>query len=207
MKTYYAIDYAPDDAGCPHYLIGNYTPEEWEFETDEPNPLNLTINERYKLELTDRDVKSLNFDYYGNEPKLVSKKFLELCDELGVKFRAIEIDVKLATKGRPTYIYYIFLPGDSISLLNTEDSEFTVERIVETGEPMTNNRHPSTPIYSRIDRFSVKDIKTPPLFFCVEILQLVCTDEFRARALHLQLNGMSWVPIDESYVYDLWASD
>lgn len=80
-----------------------------------------------------------------------------------------------------------------------------MELNLETGQPITDKVFPPTPVYEKITKFVAKDIVTPQLFSCIEIMQLVCTETFKREAESLGLKGIKFTPIDERYVYDPWA--
>lgn len=205
MNQYYVIRYVPDGEACPYYLSGNFSPEAWEFENVEPNPLEIEIKKQYSLKISDPEIKFLGFDYYDGEPRLVSARFLKICEELGVSFRAIPFDIKLKKGAVVDETYYIFLAGSNVSLLDVEQSAYTVEHVVETGEVMVDTIFPPNPVYSKIEKFIPKGDTFPALFFCIEIMKLVCNEEFRLHATELDLKGMEFLPIDGSYTYDFWT--
>lgn len=96
------------------------------------------------------EVKFLDFDYYDNEPRLVSNRFLEVCDELDVPFKAIPLSIFLKKGSNVAGRYYFFFAGENVGLLNQEQSAYTLEHVVESGEVMANHAFPPYPIYSKI---------------------------------------------------------
>ncbi|MCA1856627.1 hypothetical protein LE190_11935 [Massilia oculi] len=205
MTKYYAIQYAPDGKALPYYLSGDYDPAEWEFSGVEARPLDINTTQAYRLRLSDPAIKELGFDYYDNEPRLVSSRFLEVCRALQVGFKAIPIQITLPSGQAARQDYYIFFAADNISLLDQERSVYTLERVIETGKVMIDAIFPPHPVYSTIEKFACKQIGTAPLFYCIEIMRLVCTETFRERAVESGLKGLQFVPIDEHYGYDLWS--
>jgi hypothetical protein len=204
MNRYYAIKYAPDGKGCPYLLSGDFTPDDWEFENVEPLPLEIEVMQKYSLKISTSEIKFLDFDYYDNEPRLVSNRFLEVCDELKVLFKAIPLWITLKKGVDIGDEYNFFHAGKNLGLLDLQQSVYTVERMVENGEVMANHAFPSYPIYSRIEKFVTKEDEFPALFFCIEIMRLVCDEAFYQRATEAGLKGLEFVAIDEAYVYDFW---
>lgn len=204
MNRYYVIKYVPDGKGCPYLLSGDFTPDDWEFENVEPNPLEIEVAEKYSLKVTASEIKLLDFDYYDNEPRLVSNRFLEVCCQLGVPFKAIPLRITLKKGMDVGDKYNFFLAGENVGLLNQQQSIYTVERMVENGEVMVNHIFPSYPIYSKIEKFIPREDRFPPLFFCIEIMRLVCDEAFYQRATEAGLKGLEFIAIDENYFYNFW---
>jgi hypothetical protein len=205
MKRFYVINYEPDGIGSPYYLGGNYDPEEWEFDIDDPNPLDIKVNREHALSVTDPEIKNIDFDFYTPDPTIVSKEFLALCEKQEVAFKAITLDISLAKRKNQGKKYSIFIPATHIALLDIENSVADIEKILETGENKINPIFPPNFVYAKIEKFATKEIQTPPLFQCIEIRQLVCTEEFKAEALSRNLKGLKFVPIDEQFQFDPWA--
>lgn len=205
MTRYYAIHYAPDGKACPYHLSGEYSPAEWEFDGIEAKPLEIRTTKPYYLYLPKSAVQKLDFDYYDRAPNLVSVRFLEVCKRLNVKFNTVPLNI-MSKSGQPVnQLYYIFFAGDNISLLDQDRSAYTVEHVTETGDVMIDRLFPPNPVYNRIDRFSCKQMETPAMFFCIEIMRLVCTESFQKYANEAGLKGLRFVSIDENYVYDPWC--
>jgi hypothetical protein len=205
MKRFYVVNYEPDGIGSPYYLGGNYDPEEWEFDIDDPNPLDIKINRKHSLSLTDPEIKNIDFDFYTPDPTIVSKEFLALCNEQKVPFKAIPFDISLARGKKQEKEYSIFIPATHVALLDIENSVAEIEKILETGENKINPIFPPNFVYAKIEKFAINEVQTASLFQCIEIRQLVCTNEFKIEALSRNLKGLKFVPIDEQFRFDPWS--
>ncbi|NHZ67125.1 hypothetical protein [Massilia genomosp. 1] len=90
-KNYFIVKYKECGAECPIHLSGKLNHPRLEWDTFETNPNNVVIEKEYEFTVTDRQIKSLDFDLYGLQTKFVSRKFLETCEDLNVKFRAVPL--------------------------------------------------------------------------------------------------------------------
>lgn len=106
---------------------------------------------------------------------------------------------------RPAKRYFVFLPATHISLLDFENSIFEIERLRENGDATIHKDFPDIPVYSKIEKFIVKNIEVPHLLQCIDIFSLVCTDTFKKEALNRNFHGLKFIPLDETYVYDPWT--
>ena len=204
-KKLFTLQYQPDGEGSPHHMSENVKPDQWEWDNYPVNPFELVIKNHYEITITDPEITSVDFDFYGNITAYTSQDFLTVCNSLGVSYRAVPVDLRLAGGTAVMKTYSIFLPGDYMSLLDADRSEAEIELVVETGEPMSNSILPATPMYSKISKFVALQIDLPELFFCVDIFCLVCTDDFRKAVLAANLRGIGFMPLDDAYVYDPWA--
>jgi hypothetical protein len=200
------LTYQPDDKGCPYSFSEDSDPKGWEWDNGDPKPHDLNITKIYLSKIIDKDIKFIDFDFYGSDSKYVSDQFIELCKECNVNFRAIPIDIILQDRKRPKKSYFIFLPADHLAILDNSKSIVDLELVVETGEPMTRRFFPEIPIYKKIEKFAPKDILMPNLFQCIELGSLVCTEKFRALAIIHNIRGIRFTPLDENYIYDPWAA-
>ncbi|MED5609453.1 hypothetical protein VV867_17275 [Pseudomonas sp. JH-2] len=201
--TYYFITYAANKGNSEHIPMEINHPE-WEWNTYEPHPESITIQKDYKIKITDRHIKEFNADFYGTNTYFVSEKFIEACNELNVKYRKIPIEIKFSNGERPPKNYYVFLPAQNLSLLDTERSIFQEEKDIETGRPMINNLFPPTPVYSWIKKFSPLSTKLD-LFRCTETMSLACSERFKNKLEQQQASNITFQPIDEKYRYDPWG--
>lgn len=204
MNRYYVINYLPDGNGCPHLLSGDFTPDNWDFENVEAKPFEIEVTKKYSLKVTASEIKFLDFDYYDNEPRLVSNRFLEICNQLGVPFKAIPLQITLKKGGGAVDKYHSFHAGENLGMLDQQQSIYTLECIVQNGEVMANHTFPSCPIYSKIEKFIPREGKFPALFFCIEIMRLICDEEFYQRATEAALKGVEFIATDEAYAFDFW---
>jgi hypothetical protein len=202
--NFYVVTYSAGAAGCPHYLTGDYSPEEWEFDTEEADPVSLKIDKQYPLKITDSETSALLFDFYEPSPTIVSQEFLHLCEKYKAKYRAIPLNITRPKKRPVQKQYSIFLPGDHIALLDVNSSIAEAEINTDTGGPLINKTFPTTPVYAKIERFVPKNTSTPSLFWCVEIGKLMCTEEFQKGASSAGLYGLVFVHTDD-FRHDPWG--
>lgn len=201
---FYVVKYRAGDAGCPPYLSGELNREEWEWSMYVADPFGIDVKHEYVLELSDPSI-SVDFDFYGAQTNYVSKEFLTVCEGMGVRWRAIPINIVINAKPVSQKIYSIFLPADHESLLDREKSEYSEGRDLETKEVAENKLFPGTPVYSWIKNFIPREKCSANLFRCTETLELVCSRDFKAQVERYALKGIEFVPIDESYSYDPWG--
>jgi hypothetical protein len=101
--------------------------------------------------------------------------------------------------------YFIYLPAAHVALLDVEKSTVEIEKIVETGEAMIDKLHPPNLVYARIDHFVPREMTTPELFFCIELIRLVCTEKFKIGATEKNIIGLDFTPVDANFRYDPWG--
>ena len=205
LANFFVVQYQRGAQGCPFHLPGELNQERLEWDPFEKNPFSVVIMKEYVYTVTDPEIKSIEFDFYGPEMKIVSDEFLEVCVELNVKFRAIPLEIVLNGKKISNKKYFIFLPGDYDALMDVLASNFSEELDLESGGVMMNRIFPSYSIYSKIDRFVPKSGITSHFFRCIELMDLVCTREFMSKAHEKKLHGIRFVPIDDTYRFDPWA--
>lgn len=201
----YILQYNPNGLGCPHHLSGEYNHAEWEWQTFEARPHDVEIKKTYSLQLTDGDVTSIDFDFYGSAPSYVSDQFVSLCNDYGVDFRTVPLEITYLRGTQPEKSYFVFLPADHLAVVDCEKSVAEVDLDCETGQPAMDPLFPGTPVFRRIEKLVIKDIETPHLFQCVDLFSMVCTETFRAEALKRGLRGLEFIALDENYIYDPWA--
>ncbi|NHZ66909.1 hypothetical protein [Massilia genomosp. 1] len=200
-KNYYILKYKACGAECPIRLSGRLNQHKWEWDGFETKPNDVDIVKNYEFTVSDRKIKSLEFDFYGYLTKFVSEKFLKVCDDLNVKFRAVPLKF-IVQKKEIDKKYYIFLPVDHFSLLDAELSEFEAVRDDETGELFEDKIYPGQVVYENITKFVISDGEFPHLFKCSEILELVCTREFMQLAIERGLNCIDFIPLDVNFKYN-----
>jgi hypothetical protein len=205
MSEFYILEYSDAAPGCPIYLGGELNHEETEWNIFEPHPFEVNVEKNYVLQITDKTIKDVKFDMEGRHGKYVSKNFLDVCDELHVRYRAIPLDIVLANGKRTSKKYFFFLPVDYIMLMDRKSSIFAEDVDAETGQVKYNKLFPFSPIYNKIDSFVPIADPTPELFCCLENMELVCTKRFKEKSEKNELLGIKYIPIDASYKYDPWA--
>jgi hypothetical protein len=204
-ERFFILNYEPGPDVGPPYLSGSLNFPEFEWDVFCQNPRGVSINREYVFTVTDKDVRGIDFDFYGEQSYLVSDRFLALSEDLQVDFRSVPVKIVMPDGKSSKNKYSYFLPATYISLLDQEKSSYAVDVNVETGELLADKLFPGQPVYEKIDRFFAKNISTPNLFVCTEILQLVCTNRFRKEVEEQGLKGIRFTTLDETYVYDPWA--
>lgn len=202
---FFVLEYDWQSYGLPAFIAGMFNHDEFEWNVMNPPSLrDVRISRSYEFHVTDSSIKRLNFDFYDPRSPIVSMDFLSVCDELSVEYRAVPLKVSLAGVPGAIANYFVFLPCQSESLMDREQSEFQEDRVVETGEVMMDRSFPGQPVYSWIKRFVPK--RTPlQLFHCTELMQVVVSRRFADLASERGIKGAGFVPIDESFRYDPWG--
>lgn len=202
-KYYYRVQSNEND----HYLVsmsGFFNVDNFEWKDCEYNPLECEVKKKYKLALTGLNInlKELDFDFYSVSLIYVSKRFLEVCDSLGVKYRAVPIEL---TKGDECLKdeFYIFLAAENIAVMDREKSDYTIARNFETGEVSESQVFPGLENVDAINNLVMVENIESHLFVCQETLELFCSDEFRQKADSLK--GIEFTKIDRGYRYDPWG--
>lgn len=203
-NTYFILKYKACGAECPIRLSGKFNQPKWEWNVFETKPNDVTIVKDYEFTVTDREIKSLEFDFYGAHTKFASRKFLKICDDLNVKYRAIPLKF-IVRKKEVDKEYFIFLPVDHLPLMDKETSTFTEARDAETGELLVNKIYSDQVLYNDITKFITSKEIFPHVFQCSEILELVCTREFMQIAMERDLKCIDFIPIDANFKFDPWA--
>ena len=199
---YFVLDYHPAPDVGPAHIAGELNHEEYEWPLFTANPDAVEIKKNYVYTVSDPEIGSLEFDFYGDQSYMVSQRFCDLCRELSIPFRPVPLTLIL--RGQPIGAYFFFLPGKFVALLDTEKSEYEIDTDLETGEPLIDQLFPPTPVYKKITKFIPKSMEAGHLFSCIELGKLVCTDEFRKAALKQGLKGIGFTPMQD-YIFDPWA--
>lgn len=129
MNKFYVLQYDPDGIACPYFLSEHSVPGEWEWSNYEADPFGVNIVASYRSQITDRDINLIDFDFYGSDAPYVSDRFLAVCDEFSVRYRAVPVEITLKNGTRPEKPYFFFLPADHLSLLDPERSIAEIDRV------------------------------------------------------------------------------
>lgn len=201
---YYALRYDSRDVGCPTVLSGFFNCEEFEWDSFERNPMEIVIENTYSLELSGLEMAldDLDFDYYQLGDTYVSKKFLDVCDKVGAKYRAVPLEISYDGSSRKGN-FFIFLPGESLAALDKSKSVFEASKDMETGFEIESPIYPGSTSIDNITRFVISPALEGELFRCKETLELFCSERFKVVAGGLK--GVAFEEIDERYAYDAWA--
>ncbi|AYN11039.1 MULTISPECIES: imm11 family protein [Pseudomonas] len=203
-SNYYVLRYDPQGSGCPIVLSGFFNCSEFEWDPFEPSPLGLNITKKYVLKLSglEMELSDLEFDYYSIGDTYVSKKFLEVCDEVGGKYKAIPLEITYKEQSRKGE-FFIFLPGESLAALDKIESVFETSKDLETGLEIESHIYTGAVNIDAISRFVVSPELQSDIFRCQETLELFCSERFKSAATGLK--GVSFEKVDDNYSYDAWA--
>ncbi|WP_372490448.1 imm11 family protein [Pseudomonas sp. WHRI 8519] len=203
-NIYYVMNTDLTEAGGPVSMAGFFNCERFEWDPYEANPQELEIKHKYKLHLTDSnlDINKIDFDFYQIGATYVSQRFLDVCDSLGVKYRAVPLELQVGQKTRRGE-FFIFLPGESLAAMDKAKSIYKVSKDIETGKVIDSSLYPCSVSIDKIDLLVIsKDIQSD-MFRCQETLELFCSQRFFAAAR--ELKGISFLLIDDTYKYDPWS--
>ncbi|WP_243055773.1 imm11 family protein [Pseudomonas sp. BP01] len=203
-SNYYVLRYHPQDTGCPIVLSGFFNHDEFEWDSFELSPLELQITKQYVLKLSglEMELSDLEFDYYSIGDTYVSKKFLEVCDKVGAKYKAIPLEITYKEQSRKGDFFF-FLPGESLAALNKVESVFETSKDLETGLEIESHIYRGSLNIDAISRFVVSTELQSDIFRCQETLELFCSEKFKLAATGLK--GVSFEKVDDNYSYDAWA--
>jgi hypothetical protein len=204
-NEFFVLEYPGGCDTCPPYIPGEYNHSELEWDNFAIDPEKLVINKEYSYSITTSTIERINFDYYGAPDYFVSDRFLTVCTALNVKYRAIPLKIVIHGEAVAEQRYFMFLPGEYRYILDTKESEFSVEIDVDSGKPKHNQAFPQGMVYAWIKHFIPTSDPAPHLFWCAEIMQIVCTREFKSKAEEAKLSCLSFVPMGQSYHYDPWG--
>jgi hypothetical protein len=202
-QQFYVVEYAGGSRGCPIYLAGEENCE-WEWEFYDPEPHKYVIKNKHIFQCADLDDTYLDFDYIGSPRGFVSDKFVEVCEHLGVKYRKVPVEVRLANGEKPSKDYFFYLAAEWAALLDEDRSDFSLERDLYTGNVSINKFYPGAHCYNWIKRFSVRSGLDVDFFWCSELMEHACSQRFVNESLKKGLKGLKFIPIDEHFIYDPW---
>lgn len=202
-KCYYKVQSNEGDH-CFVSMSGFFNVDDFEWKDCEYTPLECEIKKLYKLALTGLsiDLKDLDFDFYSVSLNYVSKRFLGVCDSLGVKYRAVPIELAKGDECLKDR-FYIFLAAENIAVMDRNKSDYTTAKDLETGEISESRIFPGLENVDAIDHLVMVEGIESHLFVCQETLELFCSDKFRQKAEGLK--GMEFTKVDRDYRYDPWG--
>ena len=181
IEQLYFVKYKSGEKGCPIYIGGKHLKDgEWtgdhEWDYYNPDPFQSEVKSEYTLKMNE---SFIDLDYSKD---FVSEKFLELLDELKIKYRSIRLEIILRANKNPEKKYYILLLVGRVFLLDEGKSKYQIARNLNTQEIIYSKVDSSAPVYSLIDEFYIKDIVTPHFFIAEEMGAVICTANFRNLA-------------------------
>lgn len=203
-NIYYVMNTDLTKAGRSVSLAGFFNCERFEWDSYESNPQRLEIKHEYKLNLTSEnlDIDKIDFDFHQIGATYVSQRFLDVCDSLGSKYRAVPLELQVGEKTRRGE-FFIFLPGESLAVMDKTKSIYEISKDIETGKVIDSPLYPGSVSIDKIDLLVLsKDIQSD-IFRCQETLELFCSQRFFVAAR--ELKGISFSRIDDAYQYDPWS--
>lgn len=203
-ETFYLVDYEGSSCGQPDFISGEFNYDDWEWDEFDPRAENTIINREYKFSILDRSIKSLDIDFLGFPHNIVSRRFLELCDSLNVKYRSVPVKLQFSEGPMLSSNFFIFIPLDAVELLDQSGSEYSLESDLSSGEPVFNRYHPNVPVYSWIKSFSTKNNIQEDFFICLELMKWVCSEKFKVLA-ESKLVGLNFTPINSEFSFNPWG--
>ncbi|WP_201612409.1 imm11 family protein [Psychrobacter immobilis] len=203
IEQLYFVKYKSGEKGCPIYIGGKHLKDgEWtgdhEWDYYNPDPFQSEVKSEYTLKMNE---SFIDLDYSKD---FVSEKFLELLDELKIKYRSIRLEIILRANKNPEKKYYILLLVGRVFLLDEGKSKYQIARNLNTQEIIYSKVDSSAPVYSLIDEFYIKDIVTPHFFIAEEMGAVICTANFRNLAKDKNIRGIDFEKVEDGFKYDPW---
>lgn len=202
-ENFYLVEYKGGSLGCPIFLEGEEN-NEWEWEIYDPNPSKFEITKSYEFKITDNGLNELELDYAGSPRRFVSERFIKLCDELNVLYRSVPVAVYLSSGIETRKKYFYFLSAQWASLVNQQRSEYKLEEDVP-GSGADNKYYAGVKNYAWIKKLVVSENVGLDFFWCAEFMQHACSERFMKKAQSLRLQGIEYIPLDDSFRYDPWG--
>lgn len=180
----------------------HWTPELPDYEFYDSPPCEVDFLNAYSLKAK---TYQLNGDYLVDE-NLVSNEMLYLCEKLNIKCIRIPVDINLHRGVRPQKKYFLFFPLSYLSILDKDESTYTISIDLDSGKLNTQEeRGLKKTYYESIDKFKIKNNIHEHLFFCNEIAASVCSIQFKNEYEALGLTGVSFKEINDNYQYSAWS--
>lgn len=201
-QAFFIVQSDPDGKGIPYFMDKHWTPELPDYEFYDSPPCEGDFLNAYSLKAK---TYQLNGDYLVDE-NLVSNEMLYLCEKLNVKCIRIPVDINLHRGLRPQKKYFLFFPLSYLSILDKDESTYTISIDLDSGKLNTQEeRGLKKTYYESIDKFKIKNNIREHLFFCNEIAASVCSIQFKNEYEALGLTGVSFKEINDNYQYSAWS--
>ncbi|MGI2048854.1 imm11 family protein [Shewanella oncorhynchi] len=202
LQPFFIVQSDPDGKGIPYFMDKHWTPELPDYEFYDSPPCEGDFLTAYSLKAK---TYQLNGDYLVDE-NLVSNEMLYLCEKLNVKCIRIPVDINLHRGVRPQKKYFLFFPLSYLSILDKNESTYTISIDLDSGKLNTQEECGlKKTYYESIDKFKIKNNVREHLFFCNEIAASVCSIQFKNEYEALGLTGVSFKEINEHYQYSAWS--
>ncbi|WMB72698.1 hypothetical protein RA178_20180 [Shewanella oncorhynchi] len=201
LQPFFIVQSDPDGKGIPYFMDKHWTPELPDYEFYDSPPCEGDFLNAYSLKAK---TYQLNGDYLVDE-NLVFNEMLYLCEKLNVKCIRIPVDINLHRGVRPQKKYFLFFPLSYLSILDKDESTYTISIDLDSGKLNTQEeRGLKKTYYESIDKFKIKNNIREHLFFCNEIAASVCSIQFKNEYEALGLTGVSFKAINDNYQYSAW---
>lgn len=198
MKDFYVIS-ASEVGGVPLFLDLEWLPALPDFNQVVKDPMRSVFQDSYvaKVGLDDLSVDVI-FEQY-----LASTDFVSHCESCSCSFIAVPLSVELRNGLSAAKGYSFFYVLSRYSLLDLSCSKFMLmdEGLLRSSD----DREGMSPVYERIDKFVPRSDVDCDLFYCEELKQMVCSEEFRVDYLGKGLTGLDFEKIDYDYTYLPWG--
>ncbi len=202
LQPFFIVQSDPDGKGIPYFMDKHWTPELPDYEFYDSPPCEVDFLNAYSLKAK---TYQLNGDYLVDE-NLVSNEMLYLCEKLNIKCIRIPVDINLHRGVRPQKKYFLFFPLSYLSILDKDESTYTISIDLDSGKLNTQEeRGLKKTYYESIDKFKIKNNIREHLFFCNEIAASVCSIQFKNEYEALGLTGVSFKEINDNYQYSAWS--
>ena len=202
LQPFFIVQSDPDGKGIPYFMDKHWTPELPDYEFYDSPPCEGDFLNAYSLKAK---TYQLNGDYLVDE-NLVSNEMLYLCEKLNIKCIRIPVDINLHRGVRPQKKYFLFFPLSYLSILDKDESTYTISIDLDSGKLNTQEeRGLKKTYYESIDKFKIKNNIHEHLFFCNEIAASVCSIQFKNEYETLGLTGVSFKEINDNYQYSAWS--
>ncbi len=200
-EEYFEVIEGLDNNGNSYYLIPfdfeNFKINPYYYTSPlEYDPLSYKFDELYNVKIKRHD---LNADYYLLS-NLGSENFIQLLNELDIKYRSIPLNITLNRNKIPEKKYFLIYIADIVSILNEDLSTFKLMQDKYSGEIIIENGFKQ---YDEITKFLVNKEKVDGyhLFYCSDINKLVCSKTFKNKFIESGLKGIDFKKIDNTYKY------
>ncbi len=200
-QDFYVMEYLPDDAGSPHFMDKNWSPELPDYDIFTSPPEEHSFSENYRLKASTEEL-DCDFSFIDN---LASSVFIELCNKYGVSYLCRNLNISLLKRKKPEKEYFLFYLTDYIEILDKEKSKYIISQDIYTGLPdTTDSRGLSKTYYDEISNFVIKKDLKKDLFFCQELSRPVCSLKFKEDFESRNLKGIEFINIDDNFKYNAW---
>ncbi len=194
MNSYYVVDSNPDGESIPYFFESEWSPELPSFELPRSSPVRVMFASRYTLKAK---VESLSVDVLLGD-FIASVNFVRLCESLEAEFISVPTEIVTARNTKVVKDYYFFCVTGRVSMLDRGASQFELmdDRLLSP-----RGERGDFDVFSRIDKFVIKEDVRLDFFYCEEIKRVVCSAKFKLEFESLGLTGLNFTEINDGFVY------